>query len=291
MINLTIFSKNRASQLHLLLESIQKNINLFQEIDVIYCCTDENYKKGYEILKQHNLLPNITWIEELNFRQQFLDSINKLPYTCCLVDDAVFCREVAESEHQAIYKSLDDQNVLSFLLGVGKNITHCYTANCQAVHPQFTDCDGYTTWNWRNVQNKSEFRCPFMVVGNVYKRQIFSDYLSAIKTDQLFSIQGKLITCGEFSNPNSIEAALQLTYQYSDREIEVKEGELASWDQSCLVVHPMNLVQTVSSNKTCGMDFQELNNLYLQGKTINLSSFDFTNIYSLHMEFNITFND
>ena len=28
-----------------------------------------------------------------------------------------------------------------------------------------------------------------------------------------------------------------------------------------------------------------------QGKTINLSSFDFTNIYSLHMEFNITFND
>jgi SAM-dependent methyltransferase len=292
MINLTIFSKNRASQLHLLLESIKKYaIDVFQNVDIIYCHTDENYKKGYEQLKQCNILKNVTWIKELNFRNEFLNSVEKLPYSCCLVDDAMFFRNITESEIQTIYQSLDDPNVLAFLLGVGKNISYCYTANCQAVQPQFTNHDGYITWNWREVQNNSEFKCPFMVVGNVYKREILSNYLNNIQTDQLFPIQGKLVACGEFSNPNSIEAALQLTYQYSNRGIEVKENELASWNQSCIVVHPMNLVQTVSSNQTCGMGFKELNNLYLQGKVIDLNAFDFTNIYSLHMEFNMTFNN
>ena len=49
---LIIFSKNRASQLHLLLESVEKNSNsLFDVIKVVYLFTNKDYESGYTELK------------------------------------------------------------------------------------------------------------------------------------------------------------------------------------------------------------------------------------------------
>jgi len=291
MINLTVFSKDRASQLNLLLESIRVNApQLFHHIDIIYTHTDSSYRKGYEILQNEAILPNVTWIKETNFREQVLESMHMLPYTCQLVDDAIIYRKVDNAEIPKIYEALENPDALSFLLGVGKNVTYCYTANCPAPHPPFIEQDGYTTWNWREAQGRSEFRCPFMVVGNVYKTDTWFKYLDGIDPNEDYNLGGgKVAKCGNMANPNHLEACLQLSYQYSQRSAEVTENKLAIWEESCVVVHPMNLVQTVSSNRTCGIGVQELNQRYLEGKRIDLESFDFSNVNSLHMEFDYKF--
>ncbi len=292
MINLTIFSKGRASQLHLLLESIRENApSLFQNIDIIYTYYNWTYRKGYEILQNQAILPNITWMKETNFREQVLESMHKLPYSCCLVDDAIIYRKVNDDEISKIYKALEDPDTLSFLLGVGKNITYCYTAKCESPYPPLTVHDGYATWNWRKVKNRSAFRCPFMVVGNVYKTDTWFKYIDGLDPNKEDNVQGKMVKCGSLANPNCLEGALQFTYQYSNRISEVTENKLAMWNQSCVVVHPMNLVQTVSKNRTCGMGVELLNRKYLSGNKMDLQSFDFSNVNSMHKEFNYKFTD
>ncbi len=51
MINAIIFSKDRASQLRLLLYSIQKNAPHAFNLNVIYTSSNEEFKQGYEKLK------------------------------------------------------------------------------------------------------------------------------------------------------------------------------------------------------------------------------------------------
>ena len=73
---LIIFSKNRASQLHLLLESLEKNSNLlFDSIKVIYIHTNEEYGKGYQ--KLINVFNSVNFILENNFSVDTLESYLK----------------------------------------------------------------------------------------------------------------------------------------------------------------------------------------------------------------------
>lgn len=75
MINGLILSKNRASQLRLLLESIKINAEgFFNEIKIIYTSSDDDYAKGYEKLISEKILDNIVWEKETNFVQNFLDA-------------------------------------------------------------------------------------------------------------------------------------------------------------------------------------------------------------------------
>ena len=63
MINGLVLSKNRASQLRLLLESIKLNANnFFSEINIVYTFSDEKYKEGYEKLKSEKILKNLNYL-------------------------------------------------------------------------------------------------------------------------------------------------------------------------------------------------------------------------------------
>ena len=73
MINTIIFSFDRACQLHLLLESIEKNAKNTFNINILYKFSNDEFKKGYELLKSKFI--NINFIEEKNneFKKQTLD--------------------------------------------------------------------------------------------------------------------------------------------------------------------------------------------------------------------------
>ena len=90
---LIIFSKNRASQLNLLLDSIKLNApTKFDKISVLYKADDE-YFKSYEILKEDYQF--ITFKEESNFRRDFINLINDdIEMTTLMVDDAVIYKPI-----------------------------------------------------------------------------------------------------------------------------------------------------------------------------------------------------
>ena len=67
---LIIFSKNRACQLHLLLESIEKNSNsLFDVVKVVYLFTNKDYENGY--IRLINNFKNVDFTIETSFYQKY----------------------------------------------------------------------------------------------------------------------------------------------------------------------------------------------------------------------------
>ena len=98
MLNIIVFSKNRACQLELLLRSLKIFLKNWQSYSVyiIYSYSNSEYEQGYEIVKKQfplfNYLPESK--EQLGgklFKNIVLECLrNNQPYTMFLVDDLVF---------------------------------------------------------------------------------------------------------------------------------------------------------------------------------------------------------
>lgn len=104
--NLIIFSKDRACQLHLLLESIDVYSNgLFDRVSVIYKASSEDFALGYDkIKKQFN---TVVFTKEVDFYNDTLNSIdNRYEFTTFMVDDDVFYNKIKTSKEK-IFKSLN----------------------------------------------------------------------------------------------------------------------------------------------------------------------------------------
>ena len=61
MIPLFISSKNRASQLRLLLESLDKNCSDLFEINILYSSGNDSYHDGYKKLQNESIVDAIEW--------------------------------------------------------------------------------------------------------------------------------------------------------------------------------------------------------------------------------------
>ena len=75
MLSSIIFSRDRAPQLHLLLNSLSKNFFL-SGTNVIYKYTDEEHKLGYEMVqKSFPGYDGVHWIREEDFQKEKLAEI------------------------------------------------------------------------------------------------------------------------------------------------------------------------------------------------------------------------
>jgi len=267
MINSIIFSKDRAIQLRLLLESIKINANNIFNINIIYIAETEELEQGYNKLISEQILPNINWIKQTeDFKQDVINLINKeYSYTCFFVDDDIIYKKI-ESENE-ITQHFSDENVFCFSGRLGKNITYCYSMNTNnKVVPLFDD-GKYIKWEWK--PHYYDFQYALSLDFHVFRT---NDILKLIKKTSFF-------------NPNSLEGNIQMFNTYP-RDIMV------SYTTSVMVNTPLNRVQDTCPNR-CGEQFgitpQELNKKYLSGEVIDFDKIDFSNINSPHCELNLTF--
>lgn len=127
MIPLFISSKNRPSQLRLLLESIGVNTNSLFDITVLYKYDSSGYKLGYEKLKEEKILSNLTFVEEeqgvngnfLNQMREYITSAGKL--FSLMVDDNIVYRNIDATTEEIEEQFTDD--VFCVSLRLGKNTT------------------------------------------------------------------------------------------------------------------------------------------------------------------------
>ena len=133
-IHFIIFSKNRASQLDLLLRSIKKMIKGNFSISVIFKYSNDNFLRGYEKLKI--LHENVDFLSEkegkLKFQILNLVENSDSKYISLLVDDIVF---INKFEIIQILKPL--KNLDTFSLRLGENIKWSYSNNKIQNQPKF----------------------------------------------------------------------------------------------------------------------------------------------------------
>lgn len=270
---LIIFSKNRACQLHLLLESIQKNAPLFFDEIVILYTADDLYVEGYNRLRAlfpESKTSGMKYRGESNFREDLvalLDDIN-IPFTTLLVDDAIMYRPVITTKDAALATITDDVVCLSLRLGL--NCTYSHPVDISYSLGEHTVNGDFLKFDYRE-QMKGDFRFPLSTDGHIYKTTFLKSLLEKI----------------EFSNPNSLEFKLQeLVSNHSIPHMVV------SFKESRIVSVPVNVVNIYKEHPS-GLEYfipeKGLNKRYLAGEVIDLNALDFSKVNGPHRELNFSY--
>lgn len=154
MITNIIFSKNRAMQLHALLETIYANCNIFEHNVVIYT-HDENHAKSYDVLI--NRFPKVEWIKETILKENILKAM-KTQYTCFMCDDDIIFDKFTSDV------TFNDKT-LCYSLRLGSNVS-----------------DVHTEWNWRQTK-KAHYNYPFSTDGHIYSTDLIKPMVAGIRFD------------------------------------------------------------------------------------------------------------
>lgn len=266
---LIIFSKNRACQLNLLLDSLKSNSPLlFDKIHILY--KDEgDYKLGYEKLKK--IYPSINFHSETNFRKDLFKLIDdEIEATTFMVDDAVLFNKVMARKVDIIKYVVEDN--LIFSLRLGENSVYSHPANLHYKLLEYEVDGEYMTFDYTK-QEAGDFKYPISTDGHIFNTRLIKELLIEI----------------DFNNPNTLEAYLQ---RFVDTDLIPKM--VKCFRESKLVSIPANLVNTTFQNRH-GLEYyiseKELNDKYLKNEKIDLEQLDFTKINGPHKEIKYIFKN
>jgi hypothetical protein len=264
---LIVFSKNRACQLNLLLDSLKHNaISLFDKIHILYKA-EGDYILGYEKLKEK--YPSINFHEENNFRHDLFKLIDdEIEATTFMVDDAVVFKRIMARKIDIIKPVVEDYVIFS--LRLGKNCVYSHPANLNYTLEEHEIDGEYITFDYTK-QQIGDFRYPLSTDGHIFNTRLIKDLLIEIN----------------FYNPNTLESYLQGFVVTNSIPKIVK-----CFTESKLVSIPVNLVNDTFKNRN-GLEFgiseKELNDKYLGGEIIDLDSLDFTEVNGPHKEIKYNF--
>lgn len=275
MIKAYIPSCNRACQVHLLLESMQKNApGIFQPV-VNYTYTNESFKKGYELLQNSEIGQKCEWqhrtIYGLDFKS-FLNN-NHGDLVAHFVDDMIYYRKtnIKEDDVRNIFRALP---VWCFNLRVGLNIHITdYQLGTKISPPSdYTLLDNkYMVWNFMEQNGSmwdSYFNFEGCVDGFIFPAKnilwlLRNEDWSAIETPMHY----ERLSChnGERRKHNNNLMASPLL-----SEVFAQHGTSVFNDNHRSIRNSFSV--------------NELNDMYLNGYIIDIDNMNLTNINCAHDE-------
>jgi hypothetical protein len=273
MISAIIFSKDRASQLNLLLDSIRKNCSHLFDITIIYSVSGDEFQEGYDLLQRQS--KNIRWIKQQtppsDFKKITLEAINQSDkYVCFFTDDDIVYRRIDTSINSvdALFEHFNDKKdlllCLSLRLGSNTIVQSQYRqTTCPFPDTKIIVNNGeYVVWDWTKIPTNTNFGYPFSVDGHIYKTKRVLEMITY-----------------DFDTPNNFEQSDSFNRQTAP-------PFMARLDKSVVVNDPINIVGS-SKNKAgevYGIELRELNRLFLSGRFIDLDAMDFSNVKGCHQE-------
>ncbi len=262
---LIIFSKNRACQLHLLLESLNKNaIHLFDKITILYKA-DFEYVLGYKKLISI-FGDTFNFHQEQNFRDDLLNLIDdNITFTTFLVDDVVIYDKIEEPK--GLLLNMFNNEVCCFSLRLGLNCEYSHPANLSYTIKGYSEIDNIIAFSHKN--QIGDFSYPLSTDGHIFNTNMLKNILKTVY----------------WNSPNSLEANIQVY-------VNKVPSLILSFKKSKLVSIPNNMVNNDFRNRHGLLHYmseKELNNKYLNGEIIDLENMDFTNINGPHKEIKYEF--
>ncbi|OYQ62785.1 hypothetical protein B9G53_20345 [Pseudanabaena sp. SR411] len=271
MLNIIIFSKNRACQLELLLRSLKIYLQdwQFYSVNIIYSYSNNDYEQGYEIVKKQ--FPSFNYFPESqdqfvadSFKNLVLECFkNNQPYTTFLVDDLVF-KSFVDLTDVTFQTFANDPSILCLSLRLSPQIKYCYTSNVFSPPPSF---DTSLIWNWQKQPKNSDWGYPMSLDGHIFRTT---------------EIQDLIISNQSFNNPNTLETQLALR--------PLSSPQMICYPDSKIVNIPANKVQNIYSNRHAQIsDLSDLNQHFLNGYRLSLKPILDTKNISVHQEIPLHF--
>jgi len=231
VINVLIFSKNRACQLDLLLRSIWDNFSMLKhntKLHVLYKADNEEYDKAYlHLIRTLHPHLNAIWKhEEVAFKDEVMRIANRFdePYILCFVDDDVVIKNINIVPMLQIFNRNSNINALS--LRMGKHIDYCYAKDQPQRVPDFIQTkERILKWDWTKAEH--DWGYPMSLAGNIYR------------TEEIVELWRKL----PFTSPNYMEG-----YMAQQAPAQTRPYQMTFAFQRVYNV-ANNLVQTVCNNR------------------------------------------
>ncbi len=280
MITSIIFSKDRPLQLDLCLQSIYKNLKSSTRNIVIYKCSNERYQASYDGLR--TAYPDVEfWPQGKSLLKDVYHSIlteSNNGYVCFFVDDCIVYRD--PNINIGILDSVFyNEDVCCMSLRLGFNInqrTHGNMLFQDQIHQHQVINKEWVAFPKTSVAYGNYWSYSLSVDGHIFRKHDMQKMVNElIYISDLYK---------EWKNtPNTFEAELQ-------RFWTISPPIMICPIQSCVVNSPNNKVQE-SHNNTSGdlysYDQEELLNIFLSGKRIDLDKLDIKDINCPHTEIDI----
>lgn len=238
MINLIIFSKNRPMQCQATIDSLP--LGFFDNVDVLYKA-DAEYEEGYALLKQRK--PEVHFVEQTDFKENLL-SLFKYEWTCLAADDDIFIEHIDKDIVNLIVN-----DVVCFSLRLGLNIDYCYSNDKPNKIKEYKETGDFIMFNWR--EQELDFAYPLSVISHIFR------------TEQIKDLSSR----DEYANPNIYEGVLQ-------KYLNELQPHMVAYRKSRVFGVPANRVNDTNPNRnglTHSYTTEELNEMYLKGKTIDVA--------------------
>ncbi len=261
MLNIIVFSKDRAAQLELFLRSMKFYFKEFSEykINILYTYSNDKYKEGYDKLFTIHNDSNINYIKESqDFKRHVVLLLNQEnPYTVFFVDDIVFKNPFTLNSKQFKLFTLNE-DILTLSLRLHPYLTYCYAARTRQTSPNF---DSNLLFKWQGMQG--DYGYPMSLDGHFFR------------TKEIAAIT-KVLT---FNNPNSYESILA--------GYPLNRLKMICFEESIIVNNPVNRVQTFNNNVHGNVTALFLNDKFLEDYIIDFEDFKGLKNTSCHQEIEI----
>jgi hypothetical protein len=245
-------------QLDACLRSIHRFAPYAGSITVIFRATTPDFETGYGLLMSRG---DVTFREQSDFGSDVLNvTRDDQEYTVFHTDDDIFFRTPSGVPMPA-------EGFVAFSLRLGTNTTYCYSGATTQALPPFSRSGPYLAWDWTRAQH--DFAYPMSLDGHVFTTRLLQDLLSEAR----------------FENPNELEEELHL------RRYKAPSW-LLSFEQSCLVSIPLNIVSSTHANRASAdpeLSPARLNDRFLAGERIALDSIKVSAICGAHQELALEF--
>jgi hypothetical protein len=186
-----------------------------------------------------------------------------------LVDDNLFIKDFRLKD--AIPALQEHTDSISFSLRLGRNTTYCYAHAVPQPLPPFTAVrTNILKFNWITASN--DFNYPLEVSSSVYR---------------LKDIIPFIIHFG-FTNPNYLESGMSSRW----RQFTSTLPSMLCFETSVTFCNPINMVQTVSANRTGtsqSYSAEELAKKFDQGSRIDVAAYTGFTPNACHQEVDLLF--
>lgn len=267
MIAATVFSRDRAMQLDLLLRSLSENGGrLFGPKLVIYRATTADHELAYVRCQDEH--PDVLFVGETHTSLRLAAKLGEQSdFGCCLTDDSVLYRHIWQPDPCDVFKRSND--VTCFSLRLGENTTWCYPYGREQKRPAFAAGNGLLAWDWR--QADGDFGYAGSLDGHIFPGAV---------------LRTAFADCPPGSNPNQIEEHLVASVAARGDDVMV------SYPLSHLVGIPVNRVNETHGNRygeRHAYSEQDLLDRYLGGQRIQRQLMDFSDVRGAHQEIDLVF--
>lgn len=192
---------------------------------VVFKASSAGHREGYDALSTEH--PDVEFREEDDFQRDLVELVGRLEWILFAVDDTVFVRPFNLTDLMEL--TLGEAQCLGVSLRLGRNTVWCYSRDVEQTLPEFAPVgEGWLQFNWTAADG--DFGYPLEVSSSFYRGNVIRDALEGIT----------------FSNPNELEAGLQLSLQ----RVATQYPGLICPSASVAFSVPLNKVQSTFANRS-----------------------------------------